>query len=611
MRMTRIIHKQICQLRWHLLACLGLIMVLPIEEAAVSLKEGSGFYSSGMVTVSLMFAPLLTGLIACANVQGDLEERRYIFWRSKPVNVKLFITLKFFTGLIASLIIMACPVIFGLVLSTFYADYLEDKTLQYFLPFPVLISIMTYSLCFGCNVLVRSTARAWLIGMLLAGLLLTLPFLLPLDYKDYFDLFYAWGIYLTIMPIAIAAAFIFALYAAQYDWHLRTNLKGLLWVGTGLVFVLMMLFSSQVANIKVLQEKEIESPWWGRDSLDYVGDRILFQGQSFVDIDKNKISFSDIDGSPDDITVPITRMERYHNRMYPRWGGLIKEVGDNLYFFYIYAYYRTNEEEPPSHKEFYEKVYLRSYKYIGDSWTPVCEVDISDCLADSTYPQIAMRLIGNTIIAFINNSLAIVDVTDPKELKLIDKKLDVLKGWMGYYHERRKEFAIPLVPAEEIGIKERIKLSIDWNYRFSFRNDIYESSIVDIHDEKISFFLVSNDDIARFDVTSWDDENIYCKFNTARPLTILEGITGELDRHKAFVKGDKLYCPGEYALLVFDIHSNRRIRKLGHFVRMDYRIDDIAVLDDGNILLLMYWSQNLSKSHNNQFKSYLCLLENP
>ena len=42
MRVSGIIHQQICQLKWHLLACLGLLMVLPVEEAVVNLKAGDG-----------------------------------------------------------------------------------------------------------------------------------------------------------------------------------------------------------------------------------------------------------------------------------------------------------------------------------------------------------------------------------------------------------------------------------------------------------------------------------------------------------------------------------------------------------------------------------------
>jgi hypothetical protein len=219
-----------------------------------------------------------------------------------------------------------------------------------------------------------------------------------------------------------------------------------------------------------------------------------------------------------------------------------------------------------------------------------------------------MRLIGDKIIVFIRHSFVVVDITNPGELKLLDTKLDVLKGRIApYYRDRRGKFIIPIVPVEGISIEEKIKLSIDWYYS----NYIYEASIVDIHDEKISFFLVSRNDIARFDVTRWDKENIYCRFSTARSLTILEGMTGALERRKAFVKNGRLYCSGDKTLLVFDIRSNRRIRKLGHFVRMDYDIEDIAVLEDGNILLCVQWVGDFGRIRSNEQKNYLYLLKNP
>ena len=71
MRTRTIIHQQICQLRWHILACVGLIMVLPIEEAMVSFRAGDGFHSVALVVAAVTFSPLLAGLIACANVQGN------------------------------------------------------------------------------------------------------------------------------------------------------------------------------------------------------------------------------------------------------------------------------------------------------------------------------------------------------------------------------------------------------------------------------------------------------------------------------------------------------------------------------------------------------------
>jgi len=633
MRVSGIIHQQICQLKWHLLACLGLIMVLPVEEAVVNLRAGDGFFSDGMTLVAIIFGPLLAGLIACANVQGDLNEKHYIFWRSKPANVKLLITIKFLTGLIASLLIIACPVVFHFVSNIIWNEEGIDKWfLKFYVPLPILIAIMTYSLCFACNVLVRKTARAWLIGMLIGCFLLVLPFMLPLDFKDFVSdvMLWSWSPYLAIMLTTPATAFVFALYAAKHDWHLRTNLKSLLWVGAGLAFLLLMLFSSQVANIKVLHEKEVEFDF-GQGSLDYAGSKIVYQGHSYVDDDDDEdgISFHKI-GSGDVRAYSYgnigtdsagrrihygPRVAGYSEEIYSRRGNrLYKNAGNDIFFFSIHTYYRR-EGSGSSQKSFYEKVYLRSYKHTDKSWMPVCELDISDCLTDRIdIFRAAMRLIDNKLVAAVNDSLIVVEATDPGGLKLIDKKLDVLKKRRPFTHKDHKEdFAIPLFPIEGIGLEERVKLSIDLNYRFSYgRNNIYESSIVDVHDDKIAFFFIDDDNIERFDVTHWDDEKIYCRFSTSRPYTILEGATGTPGRFSPkCVKNGKLYCYRNYTLLVFDIRSNRRIRKLGHFVRMDYDIIDMAVLEDGNILLCVQWDPEFIRRRSKENKYYLYLLKNP
>ncbi len=635
MKIPIIIHQQICQLRWHLLACLGLIMVLPVEEALINLKAGGGFYSVSLAVAAVTFGPLLAGLIACANVQADLDQKRYIFWRSKPANVKLLMTLKYFVGLIASLIVLACPIVFAIATVVLFAKERVEREPMYSAPFLALIAVMTYSLCFACNVLVRKSARAWLIGMLLAGLLLVLPFVLPLNYKDFVTdtMRWTWSAYLTIILAASAAAFVFSLYATQHDWHLRTNLKGLLWVGAGLLFVLMMLFSSQVANIKVLQEKQIDSSWGypSSCSLDNLDNRIIFQGQSYVDVDKNGFSLRKIESLSSDESgvfsvadgvgidsaghriAGSTRLVGYKTESYPS-GPLYKSLGGGMYSFSIVAYYQT-EKEGSNEKRLYEKIYLRSYKLIGESWMLVNELDISDYVTNRTgIWRVAMRLIDNVIVACVNQSCVAVDVTNPGELKRVDTKLDALKMPKPQHPDREKEFAIPLLPVQGIGIEERIRLSIDLNYGSPYgRIAIHKSSIVDIHEGKIAFFIVSEEDVARFNVVRCDQENIYCKFSMARPFTILENIGGLYFRG-TFVKGGVLYCYGQGTLSVFDIRSESRIRKLGHFVRMDYDIRDIAVLNDGSILLCMEWERNFDSDPykpRKPSKSYLCLLKNP
>lgn len=612
MKIPLIIHQQICQLRWHLLACLGLIMVLPIEEAIVNLRAKEGFYSLSLAITAVAFGPLLAGLIACANVQGDLDEKRYIFWRSKPANVKLLMTLKYIVGLIASLIILACPIVFAIATVVLFAKERVEWGPIYSAPFLALIAVMTYSLCFACNVLVRKSARAWLIGMLLAGLLLVLPFVLPLNYRDFVTdiTSWTWSAYLVIVLGASASAFAFSLYATQHDWHLRTNLKGLLWVGAGLLFVLMMLFSSQVANIKVLQERPLREdeigPSWNK-SLQLIADRLVLQGKSYVDINRNGISLCNIGGKGQaGITRPpwvdSTRIRTYPN---PWSGGIYNKIGDDLYAFAIRAEYRWEGKT-----RVYERIHLARCKLVGESWIPAGTVDISDCLVGrTTMLRMAMRLIDNVIVACVNENCVVVSVADPAGLERIDTKLGALKP---YRHslDRQEEFVIPLLPVKGIDMEERIKLSIDLAYR-SGTEDIHKVSIVAVDEGNIAFFIASHEDIACFDVIRWDRENIYCKFSSARPFTILETIMGQLYFREAFVKDGRLYCHGKDTLLVFDVRSDHRIRKLGHFVRMSCTIEDFAVLDDGRILLYVWQDKDLGIGGRYHEQRYLCLLENP
>jgi len=632
MKVQAIVHQQICQLRWHLLACVGLIMVLPLEEGAVSFRAGDGFRSLGLALVAVSFSPLLAGLIACANVQGDLSEKRYIFWRSKPANVKKLMALKYVVGLAVSLAILACPLVFAVVSTWLCGEDLDAYLFKYYVPMVVLIAVMTYSLCFVCNVLVRSTARAWLIGMLMAGFVLVFPFMLPLGFTDIVTDVGMWtfGCYPAIIVVVSMAAFVCALYAAQHDWHLRTNLKGLLCVAAGLVLILLMLFSSQVANIRVLDEKM--AGLFG--TFDKVGSRIIFGGMDYVNVDRKGFSLErigskatlgpnypvysniGIDSEGNRVTYG-PRVKGYHVRTYPEPpNALYMATEEGIYHFGMVSYHRR-EGEIRRQTNTFEMVYLRSYKLIGDSWTVVSELDISDFLTHrKNYIWMTMRLFDKTLVACVNRSFATVDVTRPNELKVIDKKLDVIplpSGWL-WDEERRKEFYVPLLPIEGIDTEDRIRLSIDLAYRYYHGDDhFYDSSTVDVQDGKIAFFGRSDRGITRFDVTRWDDEKVYCKFSTARPFTILETMLrpfgGRDDR--VFVQDRKLYLAVGSQLMVFDVRSDSRIRKVGHFARMDCRIEDVAVLEDGRLLLCTWSHAGPGGRNASEEQRHLYLLENP
>ena len=613
---TAVIHQQIRQLFWHLLICFGLVMILPLEEAVLNLREGGGFFSDSIWGLSIMFSPLLMGLIGCANVQADLNEKRYIFWRSKPASTKWFMTGKYFVGLITGLLIMVCPMVFAFIscwLNTQGHRIFPGLNNQQVLSC-VLIGIMCYSVCFGSNVLVRRSARAWLIGMVVTCFLLVVPFMLSLGYRDFMSdvIRSISAFYLSLIIIVSVVAFVFSLFAAEHDWHLKTNLKRLLWAGFGLVFGVMLFYSSQVANIRILQEKEIE--YAEPHSFNNIDGRIVLQPQNYIDFDKNAILVRKAFDDPIKILHEkyFSRLQgnkRYGVRLYPMYPGLYQRIGGELYFFELLALGKTTDTKPPYE---YEKLFLSSFKLVNTHWEQASELEISDCLrgkSDEPVPHVhmAMRYMDNKIVAHINGTYAAIDVSEPWRLKLIDKKLGSFRRiWPS---EGPKRFSLSLIPIEGMDIKERIRLSIDLPFGiFPNFNDTFRSSIVDIDGDRISFFYFTKKGLKRYEVTGWNDEKIHCKLSAERSFTMLEQISSYWG-HRSFVKNGNLYTFNEHKLMVFDIHNSEQIRKLGHFVRSEFKIQDITVLENGNILMCLLYRSNFADKNVN--KSYLYLLKDP
>ncbi|MFC1760973.1 hypothetical protein ACFL6U_02710 [Planctomycetota bacterium] len=315
MRLTRILHQQCLQLRWHLLACVGLIMVLPIEEAIVNLRDRDGHFQTGLSSFILLLAPLLTALIACANVQADLDEKRDLFWRSKPVTVSSFMTVKFLVGFFVASSVIACPVLFTWAVSAAFNERLHPGYGVLALNI-LLISLLTYSTCFFCNVLVRKTARAWLIGMALACFTLLVPFMLPLQFKDITVIILGWisATYLILTLGVSLLAYVLANVAAQRNWHLQTNLKGLLWAGAGLVFALTLLVTRQVASIPILDRKPM--PDCARsEALHLTEGKLILSGQHTLYSANNKIHFDplpQIDEQANDLIQQYDIRNRRH-----------------------------------------------------------------------------------------------------------------------------------------------------------------------------------------------------------------------------------------------------------------------------------------------------------
>jgi hypothetical protein len=78
-----------------------------------------------------------------------------------------------------------------------------------------------------------------------------------------------------------------------------------------------------------------------------------------------------------------------------------------------------------------------------------------------------------------------------------------------------------------------------------------------------------------------------------------------------YVKNGSLYIYGGNKLLVFDVRSDGGIRKLGHFVRGRYAIEDVEVLDNGNMLLSVWRFPEIGKPRAPVEESFVYLLKDP
>lgn len=617
MRMGRVLHQQIMQLRYHILACVGLIMVLPVEEAIVSYSEGRGYYFAHLSLFAICIAPLLTALIACATVQADLDEKRCLFWQSKPVRAHIFMTVKFGTGLVLAMFVLACPLVFLYALSHLSTAIMPFSEFTLYSVGVALVSVLTYSICFFCNVLIRKTARAWLIGLAIAGFVLLVPILLPLPIQDVVT--WMSGVYLTLTLGASVLAFCLALAAIRHHWHLQTNLKGLLWAGGGLIFMVAVLLGRQVANIKILDEVQVT----------YVSDGTFVKEPGRYELGNREVTIADERITVTALDLPAREKERgillerlrampphyeveegleLNRYPHPHFGRITSRLRGQAYEFVFYIYSQSEKVVNKNGREVkntrYKKVLLRSFQRAGGVQLPVSTLDLSDSIVDEGHPGLAMRRIEDKLVVLLENQCLVVAINDRGELALTEKNryMPVARFVLD------KPFTIPLIPATTIDVRERVRLSIDLAVP-RIRNRVYKASLVSDHGGKMRFVLVNDDSLVRYDVIGWDEEKISCQYRDTRASLIGGFSWGE----SYFVRDNRLYMFSRNKLMVFDVLTDRRIRKLGHFQRFSdqFGFGDIAVEENGNVVLFSNPHGHIAEGRLLRAMSTIYLLKAP
>jgi hypothetical protein len=214
-----------------------------------------------------------------------------------------------------------------------------------------------------------------------------------------------------------------------------------------------------------------------------------------------------------------------------------------------------------------------------------------------------MRLVGGKPILIINNWGMEIAVSDSGRLDLVHKD----RFTRVPLSEPTETLTLPMIPLPGLSVQERIALSVnlifqplDQGYEFfsPWTNSYIigeNRSLVDIQGEDI-FFITADDNnrnphidkLTCYQVVDWDQEKIHCQKHSERPFTFLESLSLDRSWHKRFfVKKGRFYLHNDATLMVFAIHSQRGLRKLGQFERLtrDFKIEGIHVEENDNILL--------------------------
>ncbi len=631
MNTPRFIHQQVMQLKCHFWACLGLVMALPVEEAFMHFKEGDGFYCQGMPLLSALIAPFLAALLACATVQADLDVRRESFWQSKPVTVARFMTGKYFIGLLMVIVTLVFPLLFSWI-TLILADEMLWRGIVLLFVMAGLFCWLAYSICFFVNVLIRNTAQAWLIGVAVTILALLASVILPLNVKDLSTDLFDGPMKIILITVALVfscVAFIGSILAVKHNWRVHTHLRGLLWGGAGLVFMVVLFFSHQVANIKILDVKTVVNH--EGEVYDYLHSQL---GAVFLDGSPTYYKVSVDNGTIDVKSTTLTsqQFEELRQRAHAPESYEVPEelkrtydyawavgqsernlpslyrVGQSEYWFRLNSYYRTEEEVVDStgtrgnvikvkeHRH-YERAYLQCSRPLELGWEPVSYLDLSEYLQDSNdlaYGEREWRatvcLIKDRAIVVLNKHCLLVDISNPKEMVVVESQ--PLKYRLRY--EQAKSGFFDLLPLESLDRNDRIKASISLA---ALGGSVFTGS-----DGSVRYVLCGRSKILLYEVEEIKADQIRCRLRDERRASPLEEM-GNPWINKQILKDGVLYLCFEHRLMVFDI-SGSRIRKLGHFERWNesFQIGDMEVLENGNILLAIGNTRN---------SVHLQLLQNP
>ena len=633
MRIINLFWKEWVESRWFLGIGLLLFVGIPIASILQYQMRNTGRpytpETAGTLVLSLggVFALLLAAGSATRDLRGNVES----FWRSRPIGLLSWATVKYLTGLMVILIVTC-----GATLTELWCFPPERPYYGYQgFPLAVLIGhsftlILLYSIGFALGCLFRQAVHAALLG-LAAGLLvyflpLLVPALEPLSIYNVLDhqpqlgaqprpnfgddsdwmLFYwpgiGWGLnlhrsyvpFILITLCASAAAAGVAGLALRRQWHWKLDQRLMMWSLGGVAVLLLAVTASQVGS-------NLESPTEYSLVFD---DNKHAAGRMITDGDQGVIVMAQLAADYAPVPTAVV-LQRFDLTRSPPWIGPAVPIGQvesprHNYWGASAARMVWNADRP-DHVYGLTTEHMQPFSTAGPAtletrpglWTVnldadgepgiVHHLDLSSELPNLglshwVLPKMVLHQDTIYVYAYLNDrpgkaTLVRIDVSDPNRPALRDV-LEVASIYLSSEAtsaEGNRRLELLAIPG--LGARQRLELTLVLN-NASGRLVMHGDVLVNYHDKALSTWRM---------VSLTEQAAEFAPLGS-RPPTPLERLMFRGIADMALRDG-LLHVLHGGGLTVFDISDPARPRKAGHYAVPNEQLRTLAIGANGQILV--------------------------
>lgn len=607
-RLRAMLWKECSEQRWFFLAGVVLFFLIPLGSATIIYCKVSGrFDTDDAIGMVLCFGGLYAIVLGVGAVCRDLSGGLHTFWRSRPVSTTALFTVKYAVALaiLLSLTCGALAMTAAMRVDAFHDTWYRTEAFPILLCHtPLLVLILSVAFLLGC--LIRHAARAAMLAILAGLLFYFAPTLVAalspfsvfgklLEWSPAFRLYgpsysetpqhVLWDMLLHILPLLLTAiagsglALAGACLAVSRGWQVQAHKRVLGW---SLVVVFLVLWAAAAfqvgSDLKCRRTFTVKTAG-GKERFHTRAMATDGRRGVLIGFDSPSRWISDEVGldlcsfSLDEASLHAGPPLRLSKSPSSRDGDLAWSPDHPGRAYFI--------------SRVWDKQKIISQKLLtidlgGEAPTIVNTLDLAPYATDSAA---RVCVYGDRLYVLIGWTLLTLRTDSPGEPQILQNvRVDLYRyGWGTYQigDSVNDQYALDhlwLLPLEGASQQERVEVSV----RLTRTTDVVA------FDGGLLVQVRREEGVAAYRLGRVEGDVAYFEPLGRRQATPLERMVGKREADRVVVRNGRAYVlwyTSEAGLEVYDVRGPGAPRRIGHYIAPNEQINDLAVLDDGSVLL--------------------------